>query len=445
MHALLRPAPGRLATCLRQSLPDPVDPVRPAGRPPHRGRQSAGLAPLAGDHPGAAVRPRRHGLRRAERLLPAHGQTGDLWASERRQCQAAHAQRRGWVPRRPRHRCDRRDRGHRRLQTAGNIVIYLAAEHFVRAPQWTWYILGYFFFAGLTGGSYAVATLLRLVGDPRDEPAARVGFYASFVALLFCPLLLTIDLGASWWKFWHMLIDVTPGDQGLNFKYWSPMSVGVWTLLIFALFPTVSALESFVLDRRARSAAADSSGSRFRTVDAPAGPPGGVLGRAFNIVGGVLALFIASYTGVLLSVSNQPIWSDTWMLGGLFLASGLSGSAALIALLTRYRPDAAFSLGRLHEADGYFSILEIVLLVAFFITIGAAGSAGLTLSFLPLWLLALVGIGASLFVARGHMRIRPGGGGSAVIARAGTDTLVVSVLVLLGVLALRAAVIFSAQ
>ena len=324
-------------------------------------------------------------------------------------------------------------------------MIYLAAEHFVRAPQWTWYILGYFFFAGLTGGSYAVATLLRLVGDPRDEPAARVGFYASFVALLFCPLLLTIDLGASWWKFWHMLIDVTPGDQGLNFKYWSPMSVGVWTLLIFALFPTVSALESFVLDRRARSAAADSSGSRFRTVDAPAGPPGGVLGRAFNIVGGVLALFIASYTGVLLSVSNQPIWSDTWMLGGLFLASGLSGSAALIALLTRYRPDAAFSLGRLHEADGYFSILEIVLLVAFFITIGAAGSAGLTLSFLPLWLLALVGIGASLFVARGHMRIRPGGGGSAVIARAGTDTLVVSVLVLLGVLALRAAVIFSAQ
>jgi hypothetical protein len=44
------------------------------------------------------------------------------------------------------------------------------------------------------------------------------------------------------------------------------------------------------------------------------------------------------------------------------------------------------------------------------------------------------------------MRIRPAaGGGSAVIARAGTDTLLVSVLVLLGVLALRAAVIFSAQ
>jgi hypothetical protein len=42
------------------------------------------------------------------------------------------------------------------------------------------------------------------------------------------------------------------------------------------------------------------------------------------------------------------------------------------------------------------------------------------------------------------MRIR-GAGGSAAVARAGTDTLLVSTLVLLGVLALRAAVIFSAQ
>src|ERR1700674_5686166 len=185
------------------------------------------------------------------------------------------------------------------------------------------------------------------------------------------------------------------------------MSVGVWALLVFGVFAAVSALESFALDRRDRTVVGD-----------PRRPMGGVLGRAFNIVGGILALLLASYTGVLLSVSNQPIWSDTWMLGGLFLASGLSGSAGLIALVTRYRPDAVFSLGRLHEADGYFSILELVLLVAFFITVGAAGTASIALPFLPLWLLALVGIGASLVAARGHMRIRPGGGGeSAVIDR----------------------------
>jgi formate-dependent nitrite reductase membrane component NrfD len=306
-------------------------------------------------------------------------------------------------------------------------VTYLAAEHFVRAPAWTWYILFYFFFAGLCGGSYALATLLRLVGDPRDEPAARLGFYASFGALIFCPILLTADLGVSWLKFWHMLINVTPGDTGLNFKAWSPMSVGAWALFILGLFVTVSALEAFVLDRRKR-----------------AQPFGGAAGRAFNILGGILALFFASYTGVLLSVSNQPIWSDTWMLGALFLASGLSGSAALMALLTRYRPETAFTLDRILEAEAYFSILELVVLVLFFITINAAGTAGKTLPFLPLWLIALGGIAASLISARGHLRLLPGGR-SAVVARAATNVLAVAIPILIGVLALRAAVIFSAQ
>jgi formate-dependent nitrite reductase membrane component NrfD len=323
--------------------------------------------------------------------------------------------------------------------------MYLAAEHFVRAPQWTWYILFYFFFAGLSGGSYAIATLLRVVGDPRDEPAARIAFYTSFVTVLACPLLLTVDLGASWLRFWHMLVDVTPGDSALNFKIWSPMSVGAWALLVFGFFAFVSALEAFVLDGRARGATTlDASGSRFKTLAAPARPVGGVVGLAFNVIGGVLGLFLASYTGVLLSVSNQPVWSDTWMLGGLLLASGLTGAAALLAILTRYRLDAGFTLGRIHEADGYFSILELVLLVAFFVTIGAAGTAGRTLPWLPLWVIALIGIGASLVAARGHMRVRSSGGSAAVV-RAGTDTLFVSILVLLGVLALRAAVIFSAQ
>jgi formate-dependent nitrite reductase membrane component NrfD len=306
-------------------------------------------------------------------------------------------------------------------------VIYLAAEHFVRAPQWTWYILGYFFFAGLTGGCYAIATLLRLVGDTRDEPAARIGFYASFVTILVCPVFLTVDLGASWLRFWHMLINVSPGDQGLNFKYWSPMSVGVWALLVFGFFTAVSALESFVLDRRGRSQ-----------------PFGGTVGRAINIVGAVFGLFITSYTGVLLSVSNQPVWSDTWTIGGLFLASGLSGSVALIALLTRYRPEAEFSVGRLHQAGGYFSILELVLLAAFFITVGAAGTAGRTLPWIVLWVLALIGIGTGLVASRGQVSLR-GSGGSAAVGRAGVNTMALSAIVLVGVLALRAAVIFSAQ
>jgi len=165
--------------------------------------------------------------------------------------------------------------------------------------------------------------------------------------------------------------------------------------------------------------------------------------RVFNVLGSLFGIFIASYTGVLISVSNQPVWSDTWALGGLFLASGLSGAAALLALLIRNRPEASFSLGRLHQADGYFSALELVLIVVFFITVGAAGTLSREVPWLPLWALAVAGVAASLVEARGHMRMRPSGSGT--VAGIRLDTVVVSLLALIGVLALRAAVIFSAQ
>ena len=307
-------------------------------------------------------------------------------------------------------------------------MIFLAAEHFVRAPQWTWYILFYFFFAGIGGGSYVLATLLRVAGDARDEPAARIGFYLSLPAILICPILLTADLGASWSRFWHMLVDTTPGETSLNFKYGSPMSVGVWALLVFGFFVGISALDTWSRDRGGR----------------PDGLLGASLGRAFNIVGSLLGLFVASYTGVLLSVTNQPVWSDTWALGGLFLASGLSGAAAAITLLVRYRPDASRSLDRLRQADAYFSILEFAMLVAFFVTVAFAGTAGRILPWLPLWILALIGIGASMIGIRRPARVETSGQ-SAAMAPVAMEATVISVLVLVAVLAMRAAVIFSAQ
>ena len=58
------------------------------------------------------------------------------------------------------------------------------AEHFAAAPHWEWWILGYFFFGGIAGGSYAIATLIRLFGAPADQGAARIGYIVSFLALI---------------------------------------------------------------------------------------------------------------------------------------------------------------------------------------------------------------------------------------------------------------------
>lgn len=293
-------------------------------------------------------------------------------------------------------------------------------EHFTAPPHWEWWILGYFFLAGIAGGAYALGTMLRLFGDRRDEPAARVAFLIAFPALILCPILLTIDLGQPL-RFWHMLIDSSTGSP--IFKSWSPMSVGVWALTIFGIFAAISFVEALVLDGRMRFGVAKGVGRALA----------GTFGRILMIVGSIFGLFVSGYTGVLLSVSNQPVWSDTWTLGGLFLVSGLSAAASVIGVWAWRRRDARITKDKLVEADRYFIIIELVLLALFFVTLGGVLSRILSGGWLLLWLVVLVGTLVPLAVD-----FRP------AWARR-MSPVVPAALVLVGVLALRAVVIFAPQ
>src|SRR5438094_755735 len=112
----------------------------------------------------------------------------------------------------------------------------MANEHFVLPPNWEWYILLYFFFAGLAGGAFVIGTMLRLWGTAADWVASRIAFLISLPLLLICPILLTLDLGKPL-DFWHMLFNAGTGAPVL--KTWSPMSLGAWALLIFGFFSFV--------------------------------------------------------------------------------------------------------------------------------------------------------------------------------------------------------------
>ncbi len=295
------------------------------------------------------------------------------------------------------------------------------AEHFVQAPQWHWYILFYFFLAGLTGGSYTLATMLRLFGAQSDQRIARIGFLIAFPLAVVCGILLTVDLGQPL-RFWHMLVNTTPGEPGPSFKYWSPISVGSWVLLLYSIFACVSFVEAL-----------GNKASR---------PAAGV--RAFNVIGSILALFIASYTGVVLSVSNQPVWSDTWTLGALFLASALSGSAALLSWFAESRSETTGTKRRLLEADGYFALLEVLLIAMFFFTLAGAGTLSVALAgpWSIIWILVLASLVlpiAALF--RNRKTYDRATGAAMRLGPAGSFALIV----IAGIFLMRLAIIFSAQ
>jgi formate-dependent nitrite reductase membrane component NrfD len=314
------------------------------------------------------------------------------------------------------------------------MTLLAASEHFAGAPEWTWFILFYFFVAGLAGGCYFLATLLRYWGPPGDEPVARLGFYVPFPATLIGLLLLTLDLKQPL-RFWHMLVNTTPGQFGLNFNSATPMSVGVWVLLVASAFAFVAFVDSLARDGRISHRLAGGLTGLFD----------GTVGLVWNVVGTILYLFVAGYTGVLIAVSNQPIWSDSWALGGLFLASGLSGGAALLLLLARSRRSAESSSGVLEVSERLFTLLELLLVVVVLVTLIDDGTLDTALSFpwLLLWLVALAGMLPALWdLAVRGLRVPAGG---AVAGGQAWAWAVAPSLVLVGVLALRAWVIFTAQ
>src|SRR5256885_12594472 len=151
-----------------------------------------------------------------------------------------------------------------------------------------------------------------------------------------------------------MPVDPSPGG-GPAFRPDSPMSLGSWALLAFGLFSFVSFLGAIA------------EVGWFRATSAIARVLRGGVGLVWNAIGTVFGLFICAYTGVLLAVSNQPVWSDAgWVLGGMFLASALAGSAALLLLFAGSRRDVdADTTVRLERADRYFIILEAGLFAPF--------------------------------------------------------------------------------
>jgi protein NrfD len=285
------------------------------------------------------------------------------------------------------------------------------------SPEWGWLVILYFFFGGIAGGSYALAALIHLFGALEDRPLARLGFYIAFPAVLLCGPLLIVDLTRPE-RFWHMVIQ---SERGLPmFKWWSPMSVGSWALMLFGAFAFLSFLASLAEDGRLASG--------LRALHR------GLLGRVLVTIGAIFAFFLASYTGVLLSVTNRPIWADTNLLGLLFLLSGASSAAALLILLAgRRRATLPESLRSLYRFDDWVMLLELLVLVVLVVSLGAVATAWLNAWGLLLFVgVVLAGILLPLLLHRAHFL------GRLSIPAA-------SLLVLLGSFVLRIVIVLSSE
>jgi len=275
---------------------------------------------------------------------------------------------------------------------------------FTASPHWTWFIIPYFFVGGIAGGAFFLAALLQWFGRPEDRPVIRTGYGIAFWGAVLSGLLLTFDLGRPF-RFWHMLVQ-SENFPHLMFKSWSPISFGSWAILLFA----ACAFVSWYMSQEAT-----------------------VLAKLVAAVGGLLGFFVAGYTGVLLSVTNRPIWADSPWLGALFLASGASTGAAALVLFSRSRGAAETSLRWLSSVDTQALVIELILLVLFVVSLGSVAKV-----WVSFWgLLLLVGVVWTGILWPLLLHFKPAG--------AGTGFRNPALMVLLGGFLLRVTVLLASN
>jgi len=248
----------------------------------------------------------------------------------------------------------------------------MSSTFFTASPEWRWFIVAYFFLGGLAGGSYFLATLLDWFGTEHDRPLVRLGYLTAFPVVCVCGLVLTVDLGRPE-RFWHMLVQSQTFRPML--KTFSPMSSGAWVLLLFSGCAFVSFADAVAARGWPKWA--------FLRHASPHAP----LGRLVSRLGAILGLYLAGYTGVLLSVTTRPIWADTTLLGLTFLTSAASTSAALLILLGAWSGLSRDRLHPLERFDRSALILEVLAIAALVTSLGRIAAV-----WLDVWGVLLAGM-----------------------------------------------------
>jgi formate-dependent nitrite reductase membrane component NrfD len=189
---------------------------------------------------------------------------------------------------------------------------------------WEWPLAVYLWIAGIAGGAYFAGFLMSHFGKGRYQLLPRIAMFLGVPLILLGSLLLVLDLGQQL-RAWHLFFRAQPPRLILLFS--SPMSMGGWILLAYALLGIVMIALWWVQSFDPRELRL-SVLSGLAMVIHPLAPAA----KALSWVALVLAVLVIAYTGVLLSATNQALWASL-LLPALFVASAISTGMAVLVLV----------------------------------------------------------------------------------------------------------------
>jgi tetrathionate reductase subunit C len=175
------------------------------------------------------------------------------------------------------------------------------------AIPWKVYIPLYFYFTGLSAGSFILSTLSTVFRIKRFKPMALPAAIISFLLLLLAPACLILDLHQPT-RFWHTLVPE-------YFNRTSALSYGSWLLTAYPIANLIYIYFIFVKNDRVT--------------------------RILGTITVPLAIFVHAYTGFAFALVRARAWWHSALMPGYFLTSALLSGIALLAVVAlvmdRYR------------------------------------------------------------------------------------------------------------
>jgi len=247
----------------------------------------------------------------------------------------------------------------------------------------TWGILlaAYLFVGGMAGGAYIIGALADLTGRKTKEwkVLSKSGIYVSLFSIIIGLVLLILDLGR------FEVAPLSPLNAYINFPT-SIMTVGTWIITAFTVTSLLTAILWFF------------RGNRY-------------IRKLLEIIGLLLGISTAAYTGILLTFGRgRPFW-NTPFLPSTFVVSGMLTGLAMALFLI---PIIAFIMPRFFEdfrgiidnrsdlaqllkgGQRYIAVLILIEILLVAIELGTGHGAlsllsgSLATAFLPYLLLGLI-------------------------------------------------------
>ena len=206
---------------------------------------------------------------------------------------------------------------------------------------WDAIIAIYLFLAGLGAGAFVLGALTNWAKAPAPT-MKKVAFIVAPVAVAVGTLMLVVDAHAGLMnplRFFGLVANLG--------------SVMAWGVIILSAFLVVSIVDLIVLLVKKSTP------------------------KALDVVGAVLAVCVAAYTGVLLGDAGVafPLWNMA-VLPILFIVSAASTGIAATLLITRLvAADEAAALPWLGKAGLVLPVLELALVIVLLAVAGMAGGS----------------------------------------------------------------------